>query len=74
VLPLFAGRVLPFDVACASAYAELIDKARATALAIAASDGYIAASAAANGFAVATRDTGPFRAAGLPVIDPWESA
>jgi len=39
--------------------------------AIGASDGYIAAIAAAHGFAVATRDTGPFDAAGVRVIDPW---
>ncbi|TSC21595.1 type II toxin-antitoxin system VapC family toxin, partial [Pseudomonas sp. ST1] len=25
----------------------------------------------ANGFTVATRDTGPFEAAGLNVINPW---
>lgn len=71
VLPLFAGRVLPFDLACTQAYAALISKARAAGLAIATADGYIAAIAAANGLAVATRDTGPFEAAGVAVIDPW---
>ena len=72
VLPLFAGRVLPFDLACTPAYAALMAKARAAGLAIAAADGYIAAIAAANGFAVATRDTSPFEAAGAAVINPWE--
>lgn len=72
VLPLFVGRVLPFDMACTNAFAELMAKARAAGLAIATADGYIAASAAANGFSVATRDTSPFEAAGLTVIDPWE--
>ncbi len=72
VLPLFAGRVLPFDLACTQAYAALIAKARVTGLAIAAADGYLSAIAAANGFAVATRDTGPFEAAGVTVINPWE--
>jgi len=48
VLPLFVGRVLPFDMACTNAYAELMAKARAAGLAIATADGYIAASAAAN--------------------------
>jgi predicted nucleic acid-binding protein len=71
VLPLFAGRVLPFDLFCTPAYAELIAKARTAGLAIAAADGYTAAIAAANGFAVATRDTAPFKAAGVEVIDPW---
>ena len=73
VLPLFAGRVLPFDLGCTQAYAELIAKARASGLAIAGADGYIAAIAATNGLAVATRDTGPFEAAGLAVIDPWKA-
>lgn len=72
VLPLFVGRVLSFDIACTNAYAELMAKARVTGLAIATADGYIAASAAANGFAVASRDTSPFQAAGLTVINPWE--
>ncbi|MBP6479801.1 MAG: type II toxin-antitoxin system VapC family toxin [Pseudomonadales bacterium] len=72
VLPLFVGRVLPFDMACTNAYAELMAKARTAGLAIATADGYIAASAAANGFAVVTRDSSPFQAAGLTVINPWE--
>lgn len=71
VLPLFAGRVLPFDMACTQAYAELIGKARSAGLAIATADGCIAAIAAANGFAVASRATAPFKAAGVAVIDPW---
>ncbi|MEY4429794.1 MAG: Plasmid stability protein, partial [Pseudomonadota bacterium] len=60
VLPLFAGRVLPFDLACTLAYAALVAKARGAGMAVATSDGYIAAIAAANGFAVATRDVSPF--------------
>lgn len=73
VLPLFAGSVLPFDVACTQAYAVLMAKARTAGLAIATADGYIAAIAAANRFAVATRDTGPFEAAGVDVINPWQA-
>ena len=72
VLPLFAGRVLPFDLGCTQAYAELMAKARASGLAIAGADGYIAAIAAANGLTVASRDTGPFEAAGAAVINPWQ--
>jgi toxin FitB len=73
LFPLFAGRVLPFDLACTQAYAALMARARAAGLAVAAADGYIAAIAAAKGFAVATRDTGPFKAAGAAVIDPWQA-
>lgn len=71
VLPLFAGRVLPFDLSCTQAYAGLMAKARAAGLAIAAADGYIAAISAANGLTVATRDTAPFEAAGVSVVNPW---
>jgi predicted nucleic acid-binding protein len=71
VLPLFAGRVLPFDTACTQAYATLLSKARAEGLAIATADGYIAAIAATHSLAVASRDGGPFKAAGVAVIDPW---
>ena len=71
VLPLFAGRVLPFDLACTQAYAALLARARTAGLAVAAADGYIAAIAAASEFTVATRDTGPFEAAGVAVINPW---
>lgn len=72
VLPLFAGRVLPFDLACTQAYAALMAKARTMGIAISSADGYIAAIAAANGFAVATRDTSPFEAAGTGFINPWQ--
>ena len=73
VLPLFAGRVLPFDLGCTPAYAELMAKACATGLAISSADGYVAAVATAKGLTVATRDTGPFKAAGASVINPWRS-
>jgi len=46
--------------------------ARAKGNAIGKADGYIAASAIARGYTVATRDNSPFEAAGLAVINPWE--
>ena len=71
VLPLFVGRVLPFDMSASQAYSELMAQARAAGLAIGTADGYIAATAKANGMVVATRDVNPFVAAGLDVINPW---
>ncbi|PFH29296.1 type II toxin-antitoxin system VapC family toxin [Burkholderia sp. JKS000303] len=71
VVPLFRGRILPFDEAASHAYASLRAKARAMGNAMAPADGFIAATAAANGLIVATRDVAPFQAAGLRVIDPW---
>jgi len=73
LLPAFAGRVLPFDMACASAYAELLVTARKAGSGIETADACIAAVAFVNGFTVATRDTSPFKAAGLAVINPWEA-
>ena len=71
VIPLFKGRILPFDAEASEAYAELRARARAKEKAIGTADGYIAATAAANGLAVATRDTAPFEAVGVEVINPW---
>lgn len=59
---LFGSRILPFDESAAKRYASLVGVA----------DGQIAAIAAAHGFAVATRDALPFRAVGVPVINPWK--
>jgi len=71
VLPIFDGRILPFDVDTARFYAELMARSRTSGKAIGRADGYIAATAAENHLAVATRDTCPFEAAGLRVINPW---
>jgi predicted nucleic acid-binding protein len=68
ILPLFSGRILSF---ASQAYAALRSRALAAGQAIAPADGYIAAIAATHGFTVATRDTSPFEAAGLPIINPW---
>ena len=69
---LFGPRILPFDQQAAKILAVLIGHARAAGRAITVADGQIAAIAAVHGFAVATRDTAPFEAAGVPVIDPWD--
>jgi predicted nucleic acid-binding protein len=71
VLPIFDGRILPFNVDTAQFYAELMAGGRTSGKAIGKVDGYIAATAAENHLAVATRDTTPFEAAGLRVINPW---
>ena len=71
VLPLFEGRILPFDGATAESYAELMAAARRRGRGVSAADGYIAATAHAAGLMVATRDTSPFEAVGLVVVNPW---
>lgn len=73
VFPLFLGRVLAFDLAATQPYADALARARQSGVSIGLADGYIAAIALANGLTVATRDTGPFEAAGVAVIDPWRA-
>jgi len=69
----FGPRILLFDQAAAQAFAILFARARARGIAIGIGDCQIAAVAYVHNFAVATRDTIPFVAAGLPVLNPWES-
>jgi predicted nucleic acid-binding protein len=70
---LFGARVLPFDQQAATMYAARVSRARAAGRAISMADGQTAAIAAVHGFTVATRDTAPFVAAGVPVVNPWET-
>jgi predicted nucleic acid-binding protein len=70
-LSLFDARILAFDTEAARRYAGLAVAARRAGKGFPTPDGYIAAIAAAHGFAVASRDTSAFKAAGLTVIDPW---
>jgi toxin FitB len=70
---LFGDRIIPFDVAAARAYAEVVTRARRQGHAISVADGQIAAIAAARSLRVASRDEAPFQAAGLDVINPWNA-
>lgn len=60
ILPLFAGRILPFDEPVAAIYAQIRSYAKTHGKEIAAADGYIAATAKQHSLTVATRDTGSF--------------
>lgn len=73
MLDLFGSRILSFDAEAARQYADIAVKARAAGRGFPTPDGYIAAIAAAHGFAVASRDTSAFDAVGLQVIDPWKA-
>ena len=73
-LHLFDGRVLAFDVEAAHALAAITAATRAAGRPVSMADGQIAATALSRGFEVATRDTTPFVAAGVSVIDPWQAA
>jgi predicted nucleic acid-binding protein len=71
LLGFFAGRVLPFDTDAARHYAELAVAARTAGKGLPTPDGYIAAIAASRAFIVASRNTAPFVAAHVQVINPW---
>jgi toxin FitB len=68
---LFGSRILPFDRQAAIAYAPLVGRARSGGRQISVADAQIAAIASVHGFRVATRDTAPFAAAGVLIINPW---
>jgi predicted nucleic acid-binding protein len=74
IAALFRDRMLPFDSDAARHYAALAVKARAAGRGFPTPDGYIAAIAVARGYIVASRDTAPYAAADVAVINPWEAA
>lgn len=69
---LFESRILPFDKEAAIAFGALVGAARKAGQTVSLSDGQIGAIASVHGFAVATRDTTPFIALGIPVVNPWK--
>jgi len=71
LMRLFRDRVLPFDMDAARCYAELAVVAKTAGRGFPTPDGYIAAIASSRGFMVASRDTKPFEAAHIRVINPW---
>ena len=71
---VFQGRILSFTAATAQAFADRMAVARRNGRAVGFQDGMIAASVAASGFSIATRDTNPFEAMGLQVVNPWGGA
>jgi predicted nucleic acid-binding protein len=73
LMNMFRNRVLPFDIDAARHYADLAVIAKVAGRGFPTPDGYIAAIAASRGFIVASRDTAPYRAAGVTVINPWEA-
>ena len=67
MLPAFAGRVLPIDIAVAQRCAKLhIPDPRAER------DALIAATALVHGMVVVTRNVADFQPAGVAIINPWK--
>lgn len=72
VLDLFNHRLLSFDAAAADQLALIAAHCEKIGKRAVAPDAYIAACAAARGFAVATRNMSHFEHTGVRVINPWE--
>ena len=71
VIPLFEGRILPFDTPAAEAFGQVQVGARVAGNTIGFADAAIGAIARAHGFALATRNTKDFKGAGIELINPW---
>jgi toxin FitB len=67
VLPAFAGRILPIDLAVALQSAKLhVPNPHPIR------DGLIAATALVHGMAVVTRNVDDFKGTGVPIFNPWD--
>jgi toxin FitB len=73
LMGLFTDRVLPFDTDAARHYAELAVTAKIKGRGFPTPDGYIAAIAVSRGFIVASRDTTPYEAVNIRIINPWQA-
>jgi predicted nucleic acid-binding protein len=67
----FASSILPFDVAAARSYGELMAERERTGRRTSAFDAQIAAIAKVYQAKVATRNVADFEGMGLRLIDPW---
>ncbi|MFP4182520.1 MAG: PIN domain-containing protein, partial [Thiohalospira sp.] len=69
----FRGRILPFDLRAAEAYATLAAHRMAEGHPISMADAQIAAIARTRNAALATRNIRDFSGLSLELFDPWEA-
>ncbi|MBF0304661.1 MAG: type II toxin-antitoxin system VapC family toxin [Alphaproteobacteria bacterium] len=70
----FEGRILPIDTAIADAWGRVMARARAAGRPVGAMDAGLAATAAAHGLVLVTRNTADFAVLGLDLLNPWYAA
>ena len=70
----FAGQVLPFDLAAASVYAQMVAQRERMGKPIAMADAQIASVCLAHGATLATRNQKHFDGVGLTIINPWSGS
>ncbi|WP_377154823.1 type II toxin-antitoxin system VapC family toxin [Roseateles sp. UC29_93] len=71
LLPLFEGRILPFDESAAREFGKIVGLGKAKGRPVKFDDGAIAAIAKANRMTVSTRNIKHFETTGVHVVDPW---
>jgi toxin FitB len=72
VLPLFEGRILPFDKTAATAFSKINTKLQSAGRSMSFADCAIAAIAQANGFSLATRNIRDFISTEIEIVSPWD--
>ena len=70
----FQGRILLLDLAVARCYGQILSARRRIGRPIREMDALIAATALANGAALATRNTSDFEDCGIQMVNPWNQA
>jgi predicted nucleic acid-binding protein len=68
----FEGRVLPFDMAAAVAYADIFAARRRAGRPVATVDLMIASVARSQGACVVTRNVADFDECGVAIVNPWD--
>jgi predicted nucleic acid-binding protein len=72
VFAAFPGQVLPFDLAAATAYADIVSHRDRSGSPIDGFDAQVAAICRVHAARLATRNTKDFIDTGVTVLDPWE--
>lgn len=67
----FGDRLLPITTSTAALWGDVMAGSHRNGRNISVMDGFLAATAAAHGLAIATRNVRHFTGLGLTVIDPW---
>jgi predicted nucleic acid-binding protein len=67
----FGARILAFDLPAARAYGTVLKSRQAKGLPIDEMDALLAATALANGSALATRNVSHFESCGIRILNPW---
>jgi toxin FitB len=67
----FAGRILPVDTAVMERWAQLQAASERAGRRLPLLDSLLAATALAHSLTLATRNTADFKAASVPLLDPW---